>query len=387
MRKFLGPVLGGLLCAICFVPAWACLWDRDTLLMERQRFPDAFELITGKFLRHSKPYYEWRVSDRLKKLSLDPNRLEYYDDLAVAYDKLGKHELAIQTILKKDRLRPGLYETIANLGTFKIHSGDLAEGLKDIERAIEINTDAHFGREGYQKLLVEYVIEHRVDGKLTLPIVPISANGSRPPDFVEYVMRGKPHEEREAEIARAVKGVLGMMRFGNHASPVLLEALGNILLASGIEDAKQLAARAYLKASYEVKDPSVRDAYVELASQALLLQKGSMREQALRLPALQAQLDAECEAARTWYARIEADELTWSQEGGDLDAWFEAKYLVPVTAKEMTTSLGGIPWGLMVSGAVIAFLAYAAFWFKVSRSRRAKPRKKLRKKTLLRRAT
>ena len=32
--------------------ASACLWDYDTLLMERRRFPIVVEMISGKFLRH-----------------------------------------------------------------------------------------------------------------------------------------------------------------------------------------------------------------------------------------------------------------------------------------------------------------------------------------------
>ena len=38
--------------------AFACLWDYDTLKQERARFPDALEVITGKFLRHSPEFYE-----------------------------------------------------------------------------------------------------------------------------------------------------------------------------------------------------------------------------------------------------------------------------------------------------------------------------------------
>ena len=51
------------------VPATACEWDYDTLQMERERFPGALELIVGKFLRHSEPFYEWRVSDRRADLA------------------------------------------------------------------------------------------------------------------------------------------------------------------------------------------------------------------------------------------------------------------------------------------------------------------------------
>jgi hypothetical protein len=52
----------------------ACIWDYDTLAMERQRFPHALELITGKFLRHSAAFYEWRVQDREKAACPGPVR-------------------------------------------------------------------------------------------------------------------------------------------------------------------------------------------------------------------------------------------------------------------------------------------------------------------------
>ncbi len=148
----------------------ACIWDYDTLQQERSRFPDVLELITGKFLRHSQEFYEWRVQDRLEKLKHTPDNLAIYDDLAVAYEKLGQHQKAIDTILIKDKKHPGLYETEANLGTFYIHDGQLDEGLKHIDEAIRINPDAHFGREIYQKQFVEYMRERRRAGIKGLPL-------------------------------------------------------------------------------------------------------------------------------------------------------------------------------------------------------------------------
>ena len=68
-------------------------------------------------------------------------------------------------MLQKEQLYPGLYETRANLGTFYIHAGELEQGVEQIELAIEINPDAHFGREIYQKHLVNYVLTRKVDGK------------------------------------------------------------------------------------------------------------------------------------------------------------------------------------------------------------------------------
>src|SRR5262245_2461391 len=84
--------------------ALACLWDYDTRQQERSRLPDTLELITGKFLRHSKEFYQWRIRDRLKKLEADPANLPWLDDLGVAYDKTGQHQKAIDTALAADKI-------------------------------------------------------------------------------------------------------------------------------------------------------------------------------------------------------------------------------------------------------------------------------------------
>src|SRR5262245_6691764 len=98
-------------------PALACMLDHDTLRQERARFPHALELITGKFLRHSKEAYEWRIRDRTARLASDPKNLALLDDLAVAYQKVGDTAKAIEVMATADRLAPGRYETLANLGT------------------------------------------------------------------------------------------------------------------------------------------------------------------------------------------------------------------------------------------------------------------------------
>src|SRR5262245_46406128 len=71
--------------------AQACLWDWDTLQMERRRFPGTLEMITGKFARHSPAFYEWRVQDRAKRMHSSAEDPALADDLAVAYSKLGRH--------------------------------------------------------------------------------------------------------------------------------------------------------------------------------------------------------------------------------------------------------------------------------------------------------
>ena len=73
----------------------SCIWDRDTIAMERQRFPSTMEIISGKFLRHSPEFYQWRIQDRAAKLNTNPNQWNYYDDLAVACDKTGNPTKAL----------------------------------------------------------------------------------------------------------------------------------------------------------------------------------------------------------------------------------------------------------------------------------------------------
>jgi len=189
--------------------------------MEQAQFPEVSELIAGYFPRHSPAYYEWR-RDQVLAIPENKRTPADYNDLGASYDKLGEHEQAIQTMLDKIERFPseGLYETHANLGTFYIHNGELEQGVQYIGSAIEINPDAHFGREVYQKLLVEYVIQQRATGH-QLPLERYHHQTA----FSDFVLEKAEYEDRNAELKRAIEDVLGMMRFGNYDSPVLLENL------------------------------------------------------------------------------------------------------------------------------------------------------------------
>ncbi len=299
----------------------ACLWDYDTIEMERNRFPGAHELIVGYFLRHSPTYYQWRIENRNAKPTDEQTPLDY-DDIAVSYDKLGQHDKAIEVMLAKLERWPEerRYESEANLGTFYIHAGQYDKGLQFIKRAIEINPDAHFGREVYQKLLVEYLLESGQNGK-QLPLYPKSRFAFV--GFTDFVLkqRNVSRESQIAEIQAAVKGITGMMHFGNFKSPILLEALGDLFLADGLDnDSKMLAARAYLKASYEVDDAEAKKAYRGKAKTALSLQAN------WELERVEANLKAEIERGDELFQQISADERRWFDTKKNLDMEFANKY-------------------------------------------------------------
>lgn len=296
----------------------ACLWDSDTLEQERYQFPDAHELIVGDFVRHSDAYYRWRIADRLAKPTDERTPMDY-DDIAVAYDKLGQQDKAIETIYEKIRRfsSESVYESEANLGTFLIHAGHLEEGLVHIDKAIEINPDAHFGREIYQKLLVQYILQQRATNNITLPLA-----ASDDQNFVTFLedRLGWAEKDRPEETQKAITGVLGMMRFGHYDSPILLEALGDLLMAQG-DDANMLAAQAYLRATVLASDQEgAAAAYYAKAEKAMELQHN------MSLQMLQKELSVAVKQADEKFAQIEADEIAWSAAGEDLDRKFGSKY-------------------------------------------------------------
>lgn len=348
-----------LLTVVLAAPATACLWDYDTLQMERERFPGALELIVGKFLRHSDTFYEWRVKDRTAKLAAvksgvlelsDEELARVYDDLAAANDKLGEHDKAIEAIREKaDRLpNTGQYETHANLGTFLVHAGRYEEGLAELRKAIEINPEAHFGREKYQILLVEYLMAKRVEnGELTLPLSDRERHVHGDTPFVSWLLekqgilddQGSVSDvtATQAELQEALKGLLGMMRFGDYRSPALLEAVGDLLLnvrSSSNENGQRLAARAYLRAAEFATSADAKKEYRKMAETAVSNQMPdkSTGEQSkfagmeLSLASLEDQLAREVKEADTWFAEVADDEELWVTASPDPDRRFWEKY-------------------------------------------------------------
>lgn len=378
VRTFCHGAVWGV-CWLWALPGLACLWDYDTLNMERSRFPGALELITGKFARHSPAYYRWRIEDRKRRLTDNSYDMSLYDDLAVAYDKLGQHEQAIATILEKEAKQPGAYETYANLGTFHIHAGNLEEGLQYIDKAIEINPEAHFGREIYQRLVVQYVLAKRQDGQTVLPLEPNSRQ-FQARGFAQFVLGQQlPADEeptpeaKQAEIKRATQGVMGMMRFGNHDSPVLLECLADLLVADHQNDNKRLAARALLQASEQAEDEGARQAYRKLAADQLRLQTtGPATTEELSLQTLVATFADEQRAADDWYRQVQEAEAQWIQAERDVDAEFKRHYLDnQVSEHPATSSLQSMWEGVWfgqrgVAFVIVAFLVVSGIFLVVS---------------------
>ncbi|QDT16293.1 tetratricopeptide repeat protein [Alienimonas californiensis] len=364
-------------------PASACLWDTDTLWQERQAWPGTLELIVGKFPRHTDEFYEHRVKDRQSKLRLHAageqemtpeQRAAAWDDLAVALDKLGRRDEALAALDRKqaDVGEVGAYETAANRGTVLIHAGRYEEGLKEIDRALALNPDAHFGRERIQKLLVEYLLERKGDAeKVPLPLAPSDAETN----FAVFL------HKRGVSIAEGRKGVEGMMRFGDYRSPVLLEALGDLLSTSGksgeIDGSlpRRLAGRAYLAAGRAA--PEAREEYRELAVRPLAWQ--SEDGKGIDFEDFSQRLEREFAETEAWFEKVREDEELWVAVSPDPDARFREKYGVAVLRVGDTSARPNSlqaqwsakrSWALDVAVGVGGALTIAAIWGLIAWRRR-----------------
>ena len=208
-----------------------CFWDRDTLAYEASGYPGITEIITGRFDRFPPLYYEMRLNRVTNEIESDPDNLDLYDDAGVACDRIGRHDEAIEWMASKRIVLNQLaregnadseqeYHYLANLGTMHIHrwlsSGANREDLSDVERsheliaaAIELNPDAHFGRERYQLLAIKWIL----DGYLHDDSI------FRQPTIIEAIEGYKDHSGfyvlNDLGYADAVEGFSGLISLGN----------------------------------------------------------------------------------------------------------------------------------------------------------------------------
>lgn len=218
--KLLATLCGLLIAAM----AVACLWDSDSLSHEARGKLSLIDAVTGRIERYPPVYYEKRI-ELAKKALKTKKDFSLYDDIAVAYDRLGQHKQSIAYMaLKRKEMaaRPNevdstvRYRTEANEGTFWAHKWyaegrrvetkrELIKGRDMIAKAIQINPDAHFGREHVQLMMMDWSLEPE----------------KKP--LWRYLDEKKELNEKTKE------GLVGLMVLGNAwENPEVLGALGSV---------------------------------------------------------------------------------------------------------------------------------------------------------------
>lgn len=211
----------------------ACLWDYDTLKEEALGQPEVVAAVTGDLGKHSQAFYAAKVEYTKALVDKGNAKQERYDDLAVAYAKLGKYDDAIATLTAKEAKFPGQYTTEANWGTFLAMKGDTKGALEHLSKAIKINPDAHFGREKFQIQLLEYSQKVAADKSL-----PERENFlGIPMDVYKHYIGpiGTRASKRKVKVpTQKVIALVGLMRFGDaHENPHVWAALAWALVEQG----------------------------------------------------------------------------------------------------------------------------------------------------------
>lgn len=265
-----------------------CYNDSDTNLTELRDNLDITYAIAGRFTIYPPEYYKRRIEIQTANLKRNPNDLTAYDNLAVAYDRLGKHDEAIATIRKeraliesgkvnpltevKDELVPNAppvnhrYTVEANEGTFLIHRwitnggnpknlADAIEAEKHIAKAIEINPNAHFGREFAQLYCVRAILKGAKEGDWKAK-------------FTENLIALADRDKVDRKALR--KGIAGMMVLGNAwNSPIMLKAIAYLVPEDGqvIGLCKKVISEQLLRLEFDPKSPLDSDEVANLRKQ------------------------------------------------------------------------------------------------------------------------
>lgn len=223
----------------------ACLWDSDTLRAEAAGAPGMVETIVGRFDRYPPLYYEMRLERVTEVLQSDPtdhlDKLAAYDDAGVACDRLGRYDEAVAWMAEKRTALDGLpdseekaeheYRYLANLGTFHAHrwiaSGADRTNMADIERArdlidqaITLNPGAHFGRERYQLMALDWIlnpptIEESYDESNDGPSTFLQADPNMTGPLYPYEGTFQMGQLADTDYADAPEGLAGLVSLGN----------------------------------------------------------------------------------------------------------------------------------------------------------------------------
>ena len=105
-------------------PSFACINTSYSRAEEQLITDNLAQLIIGAFPHHGRAFYEHEVSRNQALLEKDPDDFVARNDLASAYTKLQKWDLALEHFEENERLHPGRYETASNLGVLYKKKGE-----------------------------------------------------------------------------------------------------------------------------------------------------------------------------------------------------------------------------------------------------------------------
>lgn len=297
--------------------ASACIWDSDTLAAEAEGLPGVLDILTGRFDRMPPAYFEARLARAEKAVAADPADLGAHDDAGVACDRLGRHDDALRWMERKDeRLRAmgdaapreHRYRLLANRGTFRAHrwfaagadrarADELRAARDEIAAAIEIEPNAHFGRERYQLAAMTFFADP--------PAAPDDRGSSEARDFLGLERLGLHAQRENARLADAgfgdaIQGLCGLVVLG--AAWESIDVFHAIANAAQVDGRSSVAYVARLRID-ELLGAGRRSFDPSLPADADALRRLIVSNRLL--------MEDRAAAIRTWYADARAGADRW----------------------------------------------------------------------------
>ena len=351
------------------------------------------DVLHDRYPRHGKDYYaerNRRVKRALEELEARAGgapkpTAEYFallDDLGAGLDHLGKHDEAVAVL--RDKLKRqekqglggrALYTSFANLGTFLMHGNfgqamagnatakeRVREGLALIHRSIEVNPQAHFGREIWQAVLGEFLLAaiddpqrllhyDMIGNRLSNDVLPQGSMRHAIPKgyfderalvrFLEHPDDGQEAAQFRIGITRVgaeegwakavrtshqkpvpfdepVLGIIGMWRLGSGANPHFALALGETMNRVG---QRHLAWCGYERAARLAKrfwpDPKIQQALVKhCRARQLRIENSLPSDEGARL---REHFDTELARGQKYQQAYQKDEAERIRAGASID--------------------------------------------------------------------
>lgn len=192
----------------------------------RYDIPSTYDLAISKLPIHSSAYYQWIIQNNLEKIKNNQITLDDYDDLAVAYNKIGDKAKAIELLIPLVKENPNRFSSVSNLGSIYLNVGDYENGLKYLKIANTLKPVDSYDREYAQEKVYSYVKSRHKTIPYSFPIQDIESGKN----FADFALKDIPVEKQNDEIIRLIFGIENMVRFGNHDAPVSMEVLGDLYL-------------------------------------------------------------------------------------------------------------------------------------------------------------
>ncbi|HMJ89523.1 MAG TPA: tetratricopeptide repeat protein [Candidatus Acidoferrum sp.] len=142
---------------LCGTQLLACIWDADTLTVEKWQRPDLAKTIFGvaeprkDSAKYAKKIAELQAAHRESDAA-------WWNELAGAMLRSGRAAEAAALLEPVISKFPNDYGLHANLGTAYHLLGRYADAEREIARDLEIDPNAHYGLEKYHLALLQYLM-------------------------------------------------------------------------------------------------------------------------------------------------------------------------------------------------------------------------------------